>query len=82
MNRNAKFTIDGTIWDSQFLACKEKEGRKTLVKIMKAHEKYFSRYFDHHLTVTEKMKQFLVDMESGRRANFGGERRAGEQFYD
>ena len=59
MNRNVKFTIDWHNLGYSLLACKGKEGEKdVLVKIMKAHEKYFSRYFDHHLTVTEKMKQF------------------------
>ena len=62
MNRNVKFTIDWHNLGFSIFSMQRKRGEKdVLVKIMKAHEKYFSRYFDHHLTVTEKMKQFLVD---------------------
>ena len=84
MNRNVKFTIDWHNLGFSIYSMQRKRGEKdVLVKIMKAHEKYFSRYFDHHLTVTEKMKQFLVDEWRVTRANFGGERRArGSNFYD
>ena len=56
-----KFTIDWhNLGYSIFSMQRKRGGKDVLVRVMKAYEKYFLRYFDHHLTVTEKMKDFLV----------------------
>ena len=56
-----KFTIDWhNLGYSIFSMQRKRGGKDVLVRVMKAYEKYFLRYFDHHLTVTEKMKDFLI----------------------
>ena len=57
----AKFTIDWHNLGYSIFSMQRKRGEKdALVRVMKAYEKYLLRYFDHHLTVTEKMKEHLV----------------------
>lgn len=61
MKEKVKFTIDWhNLGYSIFSMQRKRGGKDMLVRVMKAYEKYFLRYFDHHLTVTEKMKDFLV----------------------
>lgn len=56
-----KFTIDWhNLGYSIFSMQRKRGGKDVLVRVMKAYEKYFLRYFDYHLTVTEKMKDFLI----------------------
>lgn len=56
-----KFTIDWhNLGYSIFSMQRKRGGKDVLVRVMKAYEKYFFRYFDYHLTVTEKMKDFLI----------------------
>ena len=55
-----KFTIDWhNLGYSIFSMQRKRGGKDVLVRVMKAYEKYFW-VFDHHLTVTEKMKDFLI----------------------
>lgn len=58
---NTKIAIDWHNLNYSILRLKYHNKENFLVKFLKLYEKYLGRFADFHITVTEKMKHFLVN---------------------
>lgn len=60
-SRNTKLIIDWHNLNYSVLNLKYNNMEHPLVKILKAYEKYLGRFADYNLTVTDKMRSFLIE---------------------